>query len=635
MFRYKIWVFAVILGLIVSQVDVYAESSEVSIDEGTSIEELSATIKQLEAKIKRLTKEKEDTLKNYNKSMEDRITDVNEIRRLNQQINQEMKKTSDAQEQIKPLQTELDSTKKTIQSLQSELDKAKQENKRLTEDIAGQQQDINTLITTLKEKDQSIANLDRQIQKLQTYLSEIQKTLKEKEDIIARYQAKEKEIETLRQQIISEKNKSEALTKDVNKQLEDNKRLYEIYTKKTAELQAKEAVTNLFVEQGKRYQLYVDELYKLKLNKINDLNIAELKYCITNYQTDKSDEFQYLIAGLYASENKNYEACANYLKIIALYPESKFASQAKTQIKQLEKKISKDFYNKISKLPSSQAETKQARFLVYLKDLHNLNISHLYKYCLEQQEEFLRLYNDSEVDIYMQMAETYIRLKDEYKAIATYLKITQLYPLYPEASRLADVYYAIGDTFANIKEYKNAIAFYEKGLVQFPRYSKAPIYLLTSARMYLDKLKMNEKSILTYNQLVKEYPESQQAVISLSELAVLYEDMKRYQDAIKTYEQLVKEYPKELLAPQSLIQAGNCYEKINDYFNAVAMYLRLDSEYATYKETPKQVFQAGMLCEKELDDINRAIEIYNQIIAKYPNDKFAENAQSRIKKLSK
>lgn len=632
---FRIWVFAVILGLIGSQVNVYAASSEDSENEGISIEELSATIKQLEAKIKRLTKEKEDTLKSYNKSMEDRIADSNEIRKLNQQINQEIKKTEDIKQEIKPLQTELDSAKKAIRSLQSELDQAKQENKRLTENIAVQQQEANTLTTTLKEKEQSIANLDKQLQKLQPYLAEIQKTLKEKEEIIAKYQSKEKEIETLHQQITSEKNKSEALTKDVNKQLEDNKRLYEIYTKKIAELQDKEAVTNLFVEEGKRYQGYVNELYKLKLNKINDLNIAELKYCITNYQTDKSDEFQYLIAGLYASENKNYEACAVYLKIMTLYPESKFASQAKIQIKQLEKKFSKGFYNKVSKLPSLQAETKQARFLVYLKDLHNLNISHLYKYCLEQQEEFLRLYNDSEVDIYMQMAETYIRLKEEYKAIATYLKITQLYPLYPEASRLSDVYYAIGDTFANIKEYKNATAFYEKGLEQFPKYSKAPAYLLTSARMYQDRLKMNEKAILTYNQLVKEYPESQQAVISLSELAVLYEDMKRYQDAIKTYEQLVKEYPKELLAPQSLIQAGKCYERINDYFNAVSMYLRLDNEYATYKGTPEQVFQAGVLCEKELNDINRAIEIYNQIIAKYPNDEFAEDAQSRIKKLSK
>lgn len=74
---------------------------------------------------------------------------------------------------------------------------------------------------------------------------------------------------------------------------------------------------------------------------------------------------------------------------------------------------------------------------------------------------------------------------------------------------------------------------------------------------------------------------------------------------------------------------------IEDYSNAISIYLRLSDEYPTYQEIPQHLFQAGSLSEKKLNDITKAIEIYEKIINKYPADKFANLSRQRINKLTK
>jgi len=678
-----------------TQVNVWAD------EEGRNqefIEELQAKIKLLEAQIKRIEKEKEDNMKKYNKCMEDRITDANEIKKLNLQINEEMGKTQKLKEemtkkqeelqkeidtlnetikkkdesikniqtqllekvkilkeketgieelnkkvnqlelQIQQLQSESKQNKDTIANLQQELkdtkealEKKTQENKELIANLDKEKQQTQQLTTTLKEKEDMVTNLSEK-------LSTTTRTLAEKETELTSYKAKETEIEKIRLEIEKEKTNLQNLTKDMAQQIEDNKKLYEEYTSKIRDLTLPDRSSKLFVEEGEKRQNYTSQLYGLDLNEINKVTISELNYYLTNYpELEKTDEFQYLIGLLYLEDKENYLASAAFLKLITLYPESKFVPKAKAEIKKLEKNIDKNFYKKIEKLPSATSKIRRERFFIYLQDLHALENKNLYQYCLEQQEEFLKLYKDSReaVDVYGLMAETYLRLKEDYKAIATYLKIPLLYPLYPEVSRLADVYYAIGDIFVKHREYSQAIVFYEKAITLFPQYKKAPGYLLTSAQFYKDNLKQEQNVISTYNRIVSNYPESQEAVTGLFELGQFYEKHKRYQEAIKTYERLVKDYPKNSLAPQTLSRVGECYEKVEDYPNAIAVYLKMADEYPNYEEIPQRLFNAGELSEKKLNDVTRAMEIYNKIIDKYPADKFAESSARKIKQLSK
>ncbi len=74
---------------------------------------------------------------------------------------------------------------------------------------------------------------------------------------------------------------------------------------------------------------------------------------------------------------------------------------------------------------------------------------------------------------------------------------------------------------------------------------------------------------------------------------------------------------------------------MEDFSNAVASYLRLADEYPNYEQTPQQLFCAGELCEKKLNDVTKAIEIYQKIISQYPDDKITESADRKIKALTK
>jgi len=116
-------------------------------------------------------------------------------------------------------------------------------------------------------------------------------------------------------------------------------------------------------------------------------------------------------------------------------------------------------------------------------------------------------------------------------------------------------------------------------------------------------------------------------------LGKLYTRLKEFKSAINAYEQLVGNYPEHSTSPEALYLSATLCEKIEDYLSAINNYNKVVDKYPEYLKAPSCLFRAAEIYEKILKDTTKAIEIYNQLIAKYPTDKLAKKAEKKLKKL--
>lgn len=105
--------------------------------------------------------------------------------------------------------------------------------------------------------------------------------------------------------------------------------------------------------------------------------------------------------------------------------------------------------------------------------------------------------------------------------------------------------------------------------------------------------------------------------------------------ALEAYTNFVSYFPEDTLAPECLFKAGEVATASKKYKRAMEFYQTITSKYNDYKHAPESLYLQGFLYDNFLNDNNAAKEIYNQVIAKYPNTAFAKDAQSSIGMLGK
>ncbi|MEK7275145.1 MAG: tetratricopeptide repeat protein, partial [Candidatus Desantisbacteria bacterium] len=390
-------------------------------------------------------------------------------------------------------------------------------------------------------------------------------------------------------------------------------------------------------EQGKKQLDHVKKLNSMKLKEANAHTIKELESYAANYlELEKSDEILYLVGQLYEDEKWYTEAAAIYAKLICVWSEGTFVSKAKGKIRDMEKakKIDKEFSQKLLAI-SGEGVKKEERWLNYLKQLFAVIDTPSYPYLNHELDDFLMYYSNRPIafEAYQLKAQNLLRMRNqEYLAIAAYVKAIYLYPNNPQ---LALVYFEIGKIFDMVKDYQNTVSFYQEGISRFPNDNNAPSYLLENARIWANKLKDDNKAIKSYESVVAAYPKSEQAPIALFELGKIFEGLKRYEQVIEAYGKIVKEYPQSPISPSALITIGECHEKISDYEQAVTVYQKLYQEYPKDSRVPEVLYRAAQLCEENLNNNDKAIEIYQLILKNFSDSQCAKKADSRVKKLGK
>jgi len=105
--------------------------------------------------------------------------------------------------------------------------------------------------------------------------------------------------------------------------------------------------------------------------------------------------------------------------------------------------------------------------------------------------------------------------------------------------------------------------------------------------------------------------------------------------AVKGYSDFAKLFPNDSLTPDFLFKAGEISTACQQYPQALMYYKEVYEKHPNFKLAPESLYLQGYLLDNFLNEDAKAKVIYEQVIVKYPNLPYAENARAAINNLGK
>jgi outer membrane protein assembly factor BamD (BamD/ComL family) len=112
-------------------------------------------------------------------------------------------------------------------------------------------------------------------------------------------------------------------------------------------------------------------------------------------------------------------------------------------------------------------------------------------------------------------------------------------------------------------------------------------------------------------------------------------DRTRVAPLLDKYVQFADNYPDDTLAPAFLFKAGDMAMNTNRSVQAIQFYNRIIEEYPDYPKVPEAMFLKGYVYENNLGRLDKAQEIYEEFIARFPDNDFADDAKVSLQYLGK
>lgn len=244
------------------------------------------------------------------------------------------------------------------------------------------------------------------------------------------------------------------------------------------------------------------------------------------------------------------------------------------------------------------------------------------------------------------------------------------YPSYEQTDKLTLRY---GDWHRQNGNYLAAITEYKKVHELFPSTAYKAASVRMMADVYASELKDYDAATALYNQVLKQYPDSAERGIVYKHLAVMEENRKNYPSALSYYDKAIADLGRQPAAYEAwrgkadvqvkvrdyqaaydtLIQGANLFAGDEDKYVALLtqaasvanrrlkdplrQITALDQALLAYPQTqtaPQLMYELGYAYEKSSKQ-SQAIDVYKRLIIKYPTDKYAARAQSRLGRLEK
>ncbi len=108
---------------------------------------------------------------------------------------------------------------------------------------------------------------------------------------------------------------------------------------------------------------------------------------------------------------------------------------------------------------------------------------------------------------------------------------------------------------------------------------------------------------------------------------------KKFSEALGRFQELVKKYPTALLVDDAVMKIGDLHAQLGRMQEALASYRTVANDMPTSIFRDRAQMRIGELYEQKLRDKPKAIEAYEQLLAKHPNSLHAEEARKRIRQL--
>jgi tetratricopeptide (TPR) repeat protein len=112
-------------------------------------------------------------------------------------------------------------------------------------------------------------------------------------------------------------------------------------------------------------------------------------------------------------------------------------------------------------------------------------------------------------------------------------------------------------------------------------------------------------------------------------------DPQMVNELTQAYIDFADQFPDDSLAPEYIFKAGDIFMNTNRSNNAIKMYNRIIEDYGDYRKSPEALFLKGYVYENNLGRLDQAKAIYEEFLAKYPDNDFAKDAEISLKYLGK
>ncbi len=112
-------------------------------------------------------------------------------------------------------------------------------------------------------------------------------------------------------------------------------------------------------------------------------------------------------------------------------------------------------------------------------------------------------------------------------------------------------------------------------------------------------------------------------------------DSKKAKQLSQYYVEYADMHPNDSVSPDFLYKAADISMNLNDPVTTIRLFKRIISTYPSYKNLPTITFLTGYVYENQLKDLINSKKYYLQLLDKYPNSDFADDAEISLKNLGK
>lgn len=144
-----------------------------------------------------------------------------------------------------------------------------------------------------------------------------------------------------------------------------------------------------------------------------------------------------------------------------------------------------------------------------------------------------------------------------------------------------------------------------------------------------------EEAISYYQKLLAQYPQHSIGAKGLFDMAQIYElQLDKDEEAMINFQQLVNFYPDDELAFKGLLRLGQLSSKRKQWDQAVAYFQQAVTQYPDQPADDDLYFRIGDILQHKLEDKERAREMFQSLIEKYPSSRWITYARNRLDELN-
>ena len=112
-------------------------------------------------------------------------------------------------------------------------------------------------------------------------------------------------------------------------------------------------------------------------------------------------------------------------------------------------------------------------------------------------------------------------------------------------------------------------------------------------------------------------------------------------ESVLSYETLIKDYPEDVLAPEATVRLATIYQnklvknisENESLLKSLELFTSVYEKYPLSEQAPMGLFMAGFVQANELNDFDGATETYNLFLKDYPDHELAASAKEELENM--